>query len=264
MATTAGTVRDAAARRRRIAEKGADRLAFITGRVQSLSSPSIPPSVSPDSDQLPLFDEKTNSPLDAEAVVEDIMSNVQSVNDNSDPITETSTQTTPEPNKLQSIPATLTEQIEPVSASNRLQKPVSLTRRHETFSPNRLRPAIKSSENIRRICSLVVAILVLLSYAGFPILGSNVIKNIVLSRPLFLLILTNITIVVAPLLLEKVKQKEQRRSLAGDAGFANQIGTILEWGLLMKNGLSELFMDCSVYSLVVILGMSLLKFFGLW
>ncbi|KAJ0613182.1 hypothetical protein HanHA300_Chr01g0035361 [Helianthus annuus] len=47
MATNGGTARDAAAaRRRRIAEKGAERLALITGRVQSISSsPSLPPPV---------------------------------------------------------------------------------------------------------------------------------------------------------------------------------------------------------------------------
>ena len=69
MATNGGTVRDAAARRRRIAEKGAERLALITGRVQSISSSPLPPSapqshhsstapsppsISRDPDQLPL------------------------------------------------------------------------------------------------------------------------------------------------------------------------------------------------------------------
>ncbi|GJR77759.1 hypothetical protein Tco_0090124 [Tanacetum coccineum] len=56
------------------------------------------------------------------------------------------------------------------------------------------------------------------------------------NRPLFLLLVTNITIVVAPLLLEKVKQIERRVSSTGDAGFGNNIGRSLKkWNIrIMK------------------------------
>nr|XP_043610338.1 uncharacterized protein LOC122582056 [Erigeron canadensis] len=308
MATNGGKTSDAAAaRRRRIAERGAERLALITGRVQSLSSPSVPPS-----DQLPLSDENTDSPLSTKVVVKDVMSNVKSVTyentdsplsteavvkdvlsnvksvtdentdspvnvdaaiedlmrnvrsltDNLGTTNESFAQISSEPNKIQSFPNVSTEQGSSSSGPNNSQKPRSQTRLHEAFTPSQLRRAITASESIRRICCFAAAFLVLLSYAGFPILGNSTIKNIILTRPLFLLILTNITIVIAPPLLEKVKQKEHRRSSTGEAGFANHVGTILEWGLVMKTGSSALFMDCSIYSLVVICGMSFLQFSG--
>lgn len=207
-------------------------------------------------------DENTDSSLNTEKAGDDIVSDVQPVIDNSETITETSAETSVKPRNILSFPVTSTEQTPLLSTSNESQKSKSQNRLHEAFSPKRLRPAITSSEKTRNYCAFIAALLVLLSYAGFPILSSDVMKNIILFRPLFLLIVTNITIVVAPFLLEKVKQKEQRRSSTSDAGFANQIGTILEWGMLMKTGLSALFMDCSIYSVVVVCGMSFLLNFG--
>ncbi|KAK9058853.1 hypothetical protein SSX86_023697 [Deinandra increscens subsp. villosa] len=310
MAANGGTTRDAAARRRRIAERGAERLALITGRVQSLSSPSSPPSatqsepsstspcptsVSPNSDQLHLTDENTDSlsntetagnnvhnvvgevrsvndnsvtitrttaqtsfePSNTETAGDDVVTDVRSAMNNSVTITRTTAQTSSEPDKLQSFIETLAEQTPPISTLNKSRKPESQTRRQATFSPKQLRPAITASENIRLICSVTVAVLVMLADAGFPFLSSDVIKNIILFRPLLLLLVTNVTIVAAHSLLQKVKHRS-----TGEAGFANHIGTVLEWALLMKTGSSALFMDCSVYSVVVICGMGFLQSFG--
>ncbi|KAM0053564.1 hypothetical protein Hdeb2414_s0007g00260941 [Helianthus debilis subsp. tardiflorus] len=261
MATNGGTARDAAAaRRRRIAEKGAERLALITGRVQSISSssPSLPPPVAQSepsstppcptsvSDQLPISDENTDPLLNTETAGDDVVSDVI---DNSETITETSAQTS-------SKPETLTEQTPLISTSNKSKNPVSQTqtRHHKTFSPKQLRPAITASENIRIICSITVALLVILADAGFPILDRM--KSIILFRPLLLLLVTNVTIVAAHFLLQKVKHRS-----TGDAGFADHIGMALEWGLLVKTGSSALFMDCSVYSVVLICGMGFLQLF---
>ncbi|KAF5823844.1 hypothetical protein HanXRQr2_Chr01g0042701 [Helianthus annuus] len=227
MATNGGTARDAAAaRRRRIAEKGAERLALITGRVQSISpSPSLPPPVAQSepsstppcptsvSDQLPISDENTVPLLNTETAGDDVVSDVRSPIDNSETITETSAQTS-------SKPETLTEQTPLIPTSNKSKNPVSQTqtqtRHHKTFSPKQLRPAITASENIRIICSITVALLVILADAGFPILDSM--KSIILFRPLLLLLVTNVTIVAAHFLLQKVKHRS-----TGDAGFADHI-----------------------------------------
>ncbi|KAI3738118.1 hypothetical protein L2E82_28137 [Cichorium intybus] len=278
MATNGGSARDAAARRRRIAERGAERLALITGRVQPTSSSPLPPSsvaqsdppssapcppsISRNPDQLPLSDENNDSPLNKDPASDDVIEDVKPVTHNHKTITETSTQESLAPIKTQSFPTTITQQTPTISTSNNFQKSKSQTSFGQTLTPNRLSPAITSSQNTRTICSIIAAMLVLLSYAGFPILGSNFVKYIVLSRPLVLLLLTNITIVAAPVLLEKVNREGYRRSLTGDVGFGGQLGMALEWGLLMKSGLSGLFMDCSVYSVVVVCGMSFLKRFG--
>ncbi|KVH99873.1 uncharacterized protein LOC112520280 [Cynara cardunculus var. scolymus] len=277
MATNGGSSRDAAARRRRIAERGSERLALITGRVQSISSSPLtppvaqphhsstapcPPSISRNSDQVPTSDENTVSPLNTETAGDDVENDVQPVMPKCETITETYPQPSFTPSNTQSFSTTLTEPNPPISTSNKSQKSESQTRLHETLTPNRIRPAITASQDIRKICSVITALLVLFSYAGFPILGSDIIKNLVLSRPLILLLLTNITIVAAPLLLEKVKQKERRGSAIGETGFASNLGTALEWGMLMKTGTSALFMDCSVYSVVVICGISFLQKLG--
>ncbi|CAH1442141.1 unnamed protein product [Lactuca virosa] len=267
MATNGGTVRDAAARRRRIAERGAERLALITGRAQSTSlsssplPPSVveshhsstapcPPSIPRNPDQFPLLDEHNDSPSITKPAIDDVQ------------ITKTSVEASSSPIKTQSFPnpTTITEQPPSISTSN---KSKSKTNLGQTLTPNRLRPAITSSQNTRTYCSIIAALLVLLSYAGFPILGNNSIKYIILSRPLVLLLLTNITLVVAPVLLEKVNREGHRGSLTGEVGgFGDQLGMALEWGMLMKSGLSALFIDCSIYSVVLVCGMSFLKKFG--
>ncbi|PWA89331.1 hypothetical protein CTI12_AA112270 [Artemisia annua] len=258
MSTNSTAATAAAARRRRIAEKSAERLALITGRTPSISSSSspVPPPISDENTDSSL---KNDTPLSNETAARDVASDEQPILQNCETKSEASAETSLEPRNIQSFLDTLTEQNPSISTSNRSQNPRSQTRFHQTFSPKRLRPAIKASENTRTYCSVVMALLVLLSYAGFPILGSGFIKNIILFRPLFLLLVTNITIVVAPLLLEKVKQIERRGSSTGDA---NNIGTVLEWGMLMKTGSSALFMDCSIYSVVVVCGMSYMLRFG--
>lgn len=254
MSTNSSAATAAAARRRRIAEKGAERLALITGRTPSISSSSSSPVAPPISDENTDSSLKNDTTLSNETADDDVASDEQPILHNSETKFEASAETSLEPRNIQSFLDTLTEQDPSISTSNRSQNPRSQTRFHQTFSPKRLRPAIKASENTRTYCSVIMALLVLLSYAGFPILGSGFIKNIILFRPLFLLLVTNVTIVVAPLLLEKVK--------TGDAGFGNNIGTVLEWGMLMKTGSSALFMDCSIYSVVVICGMSYMLRFG--
>ncbi|KAJ9559150.1 hypothetical protein OSB04_013764 [Centaurea solstitialis] len=279
MATNGGAARDAAAaRRRRIAERGSERLALITGRAQSISSSSSPltppeaqpdlsstvpspPSVSRNSDEVPSSDEHTDSPLNTEPAGTDVASDIQPLIPNQETITETSAEPSFTTSNTRSFPTTITEPNPPKPTSNKPRKLESQTHLHATLTPSRIRPAITASENIRRNCSVIIALLALLSYSGFPVLGSGVIKGIVLFRPLVLLLLTNVTIVAAPLLLENVKREDRRGSATGEAGFANNLGAALEWGMLMKTGLSALFMDCSVYSVVVICGLSFLQKF---
>ncbi|XP_076909961.1 uncharacterized protein LOC143567415 [Bidens hawaiensis] len=243
MSTTGGTTTSAAAARRRgITDRGAERLALITGRVQSLSPPN--------SDQPIVTDENKDLLLNTETVGNDVASDVRSVIDNSATITETSAQS-------YSKPEPLAEQTPLISTSTESKKPESQARHHKTFSPKQLQPAITASENIRVICSITVAVLVMLADAGFPVVGSDAIKKVILFRPLLLLLVTNVTIVAAYSLLQKVKHRS-----TGHACNADPIGMALEWALLMKTGSSALFMDCSVYSVVVICGMGLLQLFG--
>ncbi|KAF9681154.1 hypothetical protein SADUNF_Sadunf06G0196000 [Salix dunnii] len=69
-------------------------------------------------------------------------------------------------------------------------------------TPNQITSAIAASEKSRLRCSVAVALLVVLShyYFGFPLLSSNFVRSVIISRPLHLDLLTNVTPVLAPLL----------------------------------------------------------------
>lgn len=136
------------------------------------------------------------------------------------------------------------------------------------FTPNQISSAIASSERTRFLCSVTVALLVLLSYLGFPLLGSYIIKSMLSFRPLYLLLLTNVTIVLARLLVDKqtgferaARDENETPSLNG-YGWAEQVGNTLETGLVMQKALDAIFMDCSVYAIIVICGLSLASLFS--
>lgn len=139
---------------------------------------------------------------------------------------------------------------------------------HRFFTPNQISSAIASSERTRFLCSVTVALLVVLSYLGFPLLGSYVIKSMLSFRPLYLLLLTNVTIVLARLLVDKqtgferaARDENETTSLNG-YGWAEQVGNTLETGLVMQKALDAIFMDCSVYAIIVICGLSLASLFS--
>ncbi|RZC71716.1 hypothetical protein C5167_035219 [Papaver somniferum] len=128
------------------------------------------------------------------------------------------------------------------------------------FTPKRISSAIAASENFRVICSVTIALLVILSHLNLPILsGSEVVKNFMMSMPLYLVLLADFTIVVALLLLAKrgspMKAVEEANSRAMNVGEA------LETGIVMYKAFRAVFMDCSVYAVVLISGLSLLQTF---
>lgn len=141
------------------------------------------------------------------------------------------------------------------------------TQRHRFFTPNQISSAITASEDTRLLCSVTIALLVVLSYQGFPLLGSYIIKTIISFRPLYLLLLTNVTVVLARLLFykqrgfERAAQDENETSSLNGFGWAEQVSRSLETGLVMQRALNAVFMDCSVYAIVVICGLSLAQLF---
>lgn len=136
-------------------------------------------------------------------------------------------------------------------------------RRYNSISPKQVTVAVAASEMIRVYCSLAAAILVFLSYIGFPILGSNIVKSVILSRPLYLLLVTNISVVLVPLLLDKNGQVNSTAEASGASPLgAFQFGKALEIGLMLQQVFSGLFMDCSVYSVVVVCLLSLAQKLG--
>uniref|UniRef100_A0A5B6YNP8 Uncharacterized protein n=1 Tax=Davidia involucrata TaxID=16924 RepID=A0A5B6YNP8_DAVIN len=283
------------ARRRRIVDRGSDRLAIITGRIQTLPSSSsephhshtasCPPLISNDhhdfqthlSDQSLVSPHGEDKPFSSllpkhDASTESGQFNASDDGSRSQPLLrkcETSTEALRAPAweanvRVQSSPVSSTVQNSSISASDTDHHFQSQTHHHKFFTPNQISSAIAASESIRIYCSLAVAILVVLSYVGFPILGSH----IIMLRPLYLLLLANISVVLARLLLEKQGEFERAEQEANNVpsmeeySLAEQVGKALESGLVLQNIMAALFMDSSVYATVVICGLSLAQRLG--
>lgn len=130
------------------------------------------------------------------------------------------------------------------------------------FNPIRIKSALVATQTMRLICSVAVAVLVVLFSVGFPLLGSNiVVKSIVNSGPLYLVLLTNFSVVVWRLLGDdKLGGPESggRRGrglltlLAGNGNGSD----LLETGLVMQKVIDAFFIDCSVYAMITICGLS--------
>ncbi|KAI3977372.1 hypothetical protein MKX01_000285, partial [Papaver californicum] len=129
------------------------------------------------------------------------------------------------------------------------------------FTPKRISSAIAASENFRVLCSITIALLVILSHENLPILsGSGIVKNFIMSRPLYLVLLADFTIVVALLLL--AKRGSPVKAVEEENNRAMNLGEALETGILIYKAFRAVFMDCSVYAVVLISGLSLLQTFG--
>ncbi|KAK6927425.1 hypothetical protein RJ641_006016 [Dillenia turbinata] len=276
------------ARRRRILERGSDRLALITGQIKNLppsspsddtindtisSSDSQSKSLLPDPINVSLKDENEAS---ATLMLEHSSSSrSRGISDDAGtrldpylPEHETSAEALVAPaseisEQAQSTAVLSSAKSSSISTSHTVQPSAVMT--NDFFTPKQISYAIRDSENTRVYCALMVALLVVLSHWGFPILGSKVIKTIINFRPLYLVLLTNITIVLARLLSEKQRGFHEDGHVTSKApadngyGWAEQAGNALEKGLLMQAIVSSLLMDCSVYAVVVISGLFLMR-----
>ncbi|KAK3027031.1 hypothetical protein RJ639_041186 [Escallonia herrerae] len=276
---TAGSSRDA--RRRRIMERGSDRLALITGRIQTLPSSSTsseslhsntascPPSISQHqnlpsdvSDQLaadydfgPVSGQLNN--LDVGRRIEPSLHKCETrIEASRAPPLELDS-------KLQPAQVSSALPSSSLSTTDTEHRSEPQAQHRKFFTPNQISSAIASSERTRTYFSVADAVLVVLSFAGFPILGSHTIKRIMFFRPLYLLLLTNISIVLSRLLLGKERRvvKSEKEAVSdtslGGYGLADQLGKALELGLVLQNVIGAVFMDFSVYAVVLVCGLSL-------
>ncbi|KAJ6697940.1 TRANSMEMBRANE PROTEIN [Salix purpurea] len=103
-------------------------------------------------------------------------------------------------------------------------------------TPNQITSAIAASEKSRLRCSVAVALLDVLSNLRFPLLGSNFTRSVIISRPLYLDLLTNVAPVLAPLLFnnhrafEGAVEAENKIPSTGGSGtdWTGQAGDALE------------------------------------
>ncbi|KAL8504120.1 hypothetical protein ACS0TY_022741 [Phlomoides rotata] len=265
------------ARRRRIIERGSDRLALITGRIQSL-----PPDPEPDLGQ---SHSSTFSPVQTPAESaqhEDValissLPNQESSREQQHLLDEIIEPLLDNSNKgggrITSRTVTLHDTKEESSRNlSSTQSPAQdhqheqrSQSHHNILTPGQIRSAIAGSENIRLCCSVAAAILVILLYVGFPILGFRYIRGIMMLRPVYLLLVTNISIVISRVLLGAQGVELRRKSsscIIGGNSSIDQLTKALDLASLFQNIVRAWFMDFSIYTVVLVSGLSLVRGFG--
>ncbi|GAU09994.1 hypothetical protein TSUD_271570 [Trifolium subterraneum] len=216
--------RESQRRRRRILQQGSDRLAFIKGHIPSLPSPE---------------EEEENS-----------NSNLQNHVASDRSITRTPTEIEPSSeiqfgeNEISTVPSS---EIEPENAHAQSQSQQSTfpdsyneisqqqpridePRSFNFIIPSDVSKAIDASRVTRLCCSIIVALLVVASYLGF-----SLINTVISFRPLYLVLLTNSTFVVAKLISGKQRgsdERSRRRQRAPILLLINGINLLKHWKLV--------------------------------
>ncbi|GAB2216691.1 hypothetical protein Droror1_Dr00024468 [Drosera rotundifolia] len=134
------------------------------------------------------------------------------------------------------------------------------------FTAKELSSCITASEITRVFCSILIALLVVLSYIDYPLLGINIVnsKSIIAAKPLYMLLLTDITILVGHLVLARRKRIEllHEQDMKGDEEDGGETWAsavrILERGLVAHQTIRAIFIDCSLYVVIISCGLSLI------
>lgn len=250
------------ARRRKILERGSDRLAFITGQINgvhpppssdptSLTQPHLrasdsSPETIPPRDQIPT-DRETAFTSHQENISEASMRIIHQTRADSLKYTETLA----EAGETRVQPAHATPSVVDLGASQAFTPLVSIV---NTITPKHIGAAIDASEYPRMFSSLLIALLIVLSHLGFSSLGS-----IVSFRPVFLLLLTDATIVLGRVLLSRhgdpSSASRRENSVMNGQGIADQVGNALEMVMMMKKIMNAVSMDFSLYAVFLICGL---------
>ncbi|GAU34519.1 hypothetical protein TSUD_393930 [Trifolium subterraneum] len=248
--------RESQRRRRRILQQGSDRLAFIKGHIQTLPSPDTLPHAEEE-------EENSNSVLQNHVASNrsitqtppiEIEPSSEIQRDESEISTFRSSEIEPENVQPQSQPATLPD------SSNEIYRQQPCTDESRSFNfiiPSDVSKAIDASRVTRLCCSIIVALLVVASYLGF-----SLISTVISFRPLYLVLLTNSTFVVAKIISGKQRgsdDRSRRRQSNADSSSDqwNQLAKTLEIGMVLKSVVDAVFIDCAVYAIVLICSLSL-------
>lgn len=155
----------------------------------------------------------------------------------------------PEHVQVQTQPPTF-----PDSASEEISQQQSRAAEPERFTfinPSDVSSAINASRVTRLCCSIFVALLVVASYLGL----SQLINTVISFRPLYLVLLTNLTVVIARLV--SGKQRRRRQNSTDSSEWDSQLAKTLEIGMVLQSLIDAVFIDCSVYAIVLVCGLSL-------
>ncbi|GAB2223086.1 hypothetical protein Droror1_Dr00017223 [Drosera rotundifolia] len=270
-------------RQRRILERGSDRLALITGRTptQSATSQDLDfagfslPSILDHQDFIPsVYDNEEVQPSNLSRAKSNPAAEFNHIlNSVTDDIEEHLV------HKAETDDISTTHhgfEVKPRSDSSGTvhdqpfrflcvhQHPAMKMNLHDIFTYQRVTTTVTATEQIRMFCSLAVGFLVVLSYMGFPIVSSRLIGTIIRFRPLCIVLIANITMILIHLLVEEQECMERERNEAGksrmaDGGYTSWTkdeGKAIEMTFMAISVIGALFMDCTVYSIIIICGLS--------
>lgn len=113
--------------------------------------------------------------------------------------------------------------------------------------------SLSASEDIRAICSALLGLVVVV-FQIFSHYTAVKPKSLVAFRPLFVVPLTDFLIVAVRLVPQARTKKEEEDD---DDGNLDGAVKLLELGLVLHQMIYAIFIDCSFYLVVVILGLSL-------
>ncbi|KAL3655510.1 hypothetical protein CASFOL_001296 [Castilleja foliolosa] len=254
-------------RRKKIISRGTDRMALITGRIQSLDPDPFLKSTSfstPRRDPPTALHARSSSEPGAanqEALIPDggydepdIVSrhvhNDDKISKRNDPEIKVPRVEKREPSRFKPEYTNIPEK----QYSSCILS--SITRNEIHFS-------ILSTEDTRAICSIVLAILVVLSYIALPNNDEKP-KSLITYRPLCVVVLTDVFIVAAKLAPYAQIRKECYKEpvmMTGEEDGDNWGGAVklLELGLVLHQTIRALFIDCSFYLVVVVCGLSMVN-----
>ncbi|RXH91871.1 hypothetical protein DVH24_020894 [Malus domestica] len=163
--------------------------------------------------------------------------------------------------KIRSSSSTVQDESSPSTVQNELP-PSSLSfEKPRLLTANRISSAIEASERTQIYISMAVALLVVFAHFGFPLLGSKMVKTLLGFRPVYLVLVTNVTLVLArifdigPQRLSRVPARfGDCQNLSGtEYEWAKRLGVALGIGLKGNKVLDALFMVSVVYAIIVVL-----------
>ncbi|CAL1377965.1 unnamed protein product [Linum trigynum] len=247
-------------RRRRIMERGSDRLALITGELKNLERTSSMPSAVPSlsfnerSGGLEIGSDDSGSKTPTkEAIVTKQIPKAEKL----DSSHISRSVTSPDVGNLTPKPQTAITAIGP---SNK-KPPSSSSKPKQTifFSSRRLNACIIASEVTRAKCSFVISVLVLFFHFARSWIKIDELTE--RYRPIYLIALTSVTIVLLRMIQGKgMVVEDAQEEKAGDSSEDKSwrdAFMVLERGLTAYQAIRGLFIDCSIYLIVVICGLSL-------
>ncbi|KAI9097994.1 hypothetical protein K1719_025765 [Acacia pycnantha] len=170
------------------------------------------------------------------------------------PDSEISHEEAQEQEVVKSSSATPRAQIKASNVKKKQPKPVSFN--STFFSSREINSSVIASQTFRGSCALIVAVLVVLCYM--------VSEKIAVIRPLFIVLLNNVTIVLARVYMEKIRASEEEEGGEKVEANNNERGhdwhgvKVLERGLVAYQAIRGIFTDCSIYAVIVISCVSLM------